>query len=476
MSLTTLGVTIDATGISAPSFAEILGQLQENMRGIYGSDIILTPDSQDGQLLAVFASAINDTNQAAIAVYNSYSPTFAIGAGLSSVVKINGISRMVPSNSTVAVTIVGVAGTVITNGIVGDANKNLWNLPATVTIPLTGTIIVTATAQKLGAITAPPGSVTGIYTPTRGWQSVTNAGAAVLGAAVETDAALRQRQTLSTALPSQTTLDGIFAAVASVPGVQRSTVYENDTEVTDANGLLAHSIAAVVLGGDTQAVAQAIASKKPPGIQTQGTISEIVVDPLGLSSTINFYPLTQVPLTVSIVIKALPGYSSNTVPFIAASVAQFINALSIGEFSYVNRLFAPANLEGDAATLSTGFPQSQLTSLSNTYNVLGIMQSRGTNPVDTTVVAGPYTSNTMNVANAIDLYPTCSIGIVLDDASTLVTTVQSVAGSLVTFLPAVPGGRSILTGANVYLLSDLKMLFNEAASLSAADVTVTVVA
>ncbi len=72
-----------------------------------------------------------------IAAYNSFSPGFAQGAGLSSIVKINGIARKVPSNSQCVVTIVGQAGAQITNGIIGD-NLNLgtqWALPALVTIP-----------------------------------------------------------------------------------------------------------------------------------------------------------------------------------------------------------------------------------------------------------------------------------------------------------------------------------------------------
>ena len=59
----------------------------------YGSDAVLTPDSQDGQLLAVFAQAIYDNGQALIAIYNSFSPATAQGAGLSSLVKINGLAR-----------------------------------------------------------------------------------------------------------------------------------------------------------------------------------------------------------------------------------------------------------------------------------------------------------------------------------------------------------------------------------------------
>ena len=84
---------IDAAGITIPVYADILDYLQEQYRAIYGSDIDLDEDTQDGQWVAILAQALNDANMTIEQVYQSYSPTFAQGNGLSSVVKINGIRR-----------------------------------------------------------------------------------------------------------------------------------------------------------------------------------------------------------------------------------------------------------------------------------------------------------------------------------------------------------------------------------------------
>ncbi|MFX5126565.1 phage baseplate protein, partial [Acinetobacter baumannii] len=80
------------------------------------------------------------------------------------------IRRAVATKSTVSVVLVGVAGTIINNGIVSDKNNNRWLLPAQVVIPSEGEIVTTAIAEKPGAILALPNSVTTISTPTRGWQ------------------------------------------------------------------------------------------------------------------------------------------------------------------------------------------------------------------------------------------------------------------------------------------------------------------
>src|SRR3977135_460598 len=129
--------TIDATGVHVPDYSAVLAGVQDLFRGIYGADVLITPDTQDGQWLPVLSQAISDSNQVVATTYNAFIPTFAQGVGLSSLVKLNGLKRGVPTNSQIVVTIVGVVGTVITNGQVGDnaGLAQVWNLPASVTIP-----------------------------------------------------------------------------------------------------------------------------------------------------------------------------------------------------------------------------------------------------------------------------------------------------------------------------------------------------
>jgi len=348
--ITTTAPTISATGITAPSYADIFAYLQAQYRSIYGADLYLEADSQDGQFLGVLAAAINDANAVAIGIYNSFSPSTATGAALSSNVKINGIAREVPSFSTVDLTLTGQAGTTINNGVVSDIAKNRWSLPATVTIPSGGTITVTAVSQALGAIAAAAGTVTTIATPTLGWQSVTNPVEAAPGAPIESDAELRTRQTISTALPSQSILDGIVGAVAGVSNVTRYVAFENPTDTTDANGIPAHSISLVVEGGDVAAIASQIALKKTPGTGTYGTTSQIVNDAYGQPTTINFYRPTDVPITVNITVKALTGYSSDIGDQLKQALVDYINALVIGGDVLLTKLYLPANLFGSVAS------------------------------------------------------------------------------------------------------------------------------
>ena len=352
MPISSTAPTISAAGISAPQYADILAYLQTQYKAIYGQDVYLGNDSQDGQFLAIIAASINDSNAAAVAVYNAFSPATAQGNGLSSNVKINGLARQQATNSTVAVTLVGVAGTPINNGMVADANGNNWLLPATVTIPTAGQVTVTATAQNAGAITAAIGTVTNIKTPAYGWQSVSNASAAVTGAAGETDAALRVRQASSVALPSLTVLAGIVGALQVLSGVTQVKAYENDSGTTDSNGIPAHNIAMVVQGGDVNQIGATILAKKQPGTGTYGTTSVSVTDGAGIAHTIKFSQPTTVPVAVAIQLHALTGYTSAIAAEIQAAVAAYINGLTIGQAVMITRLYVPAQLAGNADALT----------------------------------------------------------------------------------------------------------------------------
>jgi uncharacterized phage protein gp47/JayE len=344
--LPTLAATVTAQGITAPAYNDIYTSLQASFQSIYGSDAYIEPDSQDGQLLAIVAKAISDSNDTSIAVYNSYSPATSQGEALSNAVKINGIARAVATSSSVLLRVSGQVGATISSGIAGDSSNQRWLMPAVVVIPPAGFIDVTATASEVGSFVALAGTITKILTPTLGWQAVTNLSAAAPGAPVETDAALRVRQALSTSLPSQTILQGILASVAGLTGVTQSRAYENDTNTTDTNGLPPHSIAIVVLGGVASAIANAIYLKKTPGAYTHGTTVVSVTDEYGIPNNIRFFIPTPKPIKVAVTIKALAGYGVAVGDELKAAVVAYINALSIGARVDIGRLYLPAQLYG----------------------------------------------------------------------------------------------------------------------------------
>lgn len=340
--------TIDATGIHVPDFATVLTYFQTAYRGIYGQDVVLDNATQDGQFLALIALALHEANGATVAAYNAFSPATAQGAGLSSVVKVNGIARQVSTFSSVDLTLIGQAGEVVVDGAARDPNGTAWLLPSPVVFPASGEITVTATAAAPGAVTASAGTITTIATPTKGWQSVTNAQAAVLGQPIEADATLRQRQTVSTALPAQTPLEAMQGALLAVSGVSACTVTENDTPVPDAaTGIPGNTIAIVIDGGDADAIAQTIRLKKTPGVGTYGDVIKTMPDAYGVPKPVRFFRSKQTPVGWYVTIRAKRGYTVDVATAIKQALSDYTNGLGIGVSQQLADAYPAAVLYGD---------------------------------------------------------------------------------------------------------------------------------
>jgi uncharacterized phage protein gp47/JayE len=355
MAVETPVCTIDRTGIHKPDFSDVLSYIQSKYRSIYGEDVYIDADSQDGEFLALLATVVNDANAMAVSVYNAFSPSTAQGVGLSRVCKINGIAKKVPSFSSVGVKVVGVAGTVIQDGIVADEAGFTWRLPETVEIPISGEITVTATCTVEGAITALPDTVTIIESVTPGWQTVTNPEAASPGLPVETDVELRARQSFSASLPAIGALQGLAAAVAASPGVGRYRIYQNNHPGADDRGIPGYSVAVVVEGGDVVGLANTIYLKKGNGVRTYGTLEvETTPDPAGITHKVNLSPRHQVNVTYYLQVRPLAGFNALIEKAIRDSLSEWTNSLGIGNPVLLADAYMAARLMGapDSRTFS----------------------------------------------------------------------------------------------------------------------------
>lgn len=326
---------VDSKGLHIPSYQDILNDMIASMKQIYGDDIYLENDSADYQLLSIFALKQSDTLQTLAYAYNARSPETAIGTSLDSVVKLNGIKRKGAGRSTCRVTITGTPFTQISAGAVRDRAGLIWDLPAVVVIGAQGTTDTVVTCRKTGAVSALVGDINQINTPTYGWVSVTNKVAAVLGNEAETDAQLRLRQTISTANPSQTMLDGTKGAIAALKDVSRYAVYENDTNssnVTSDNpyGLPPHSITCVVEGGTNEDVARAIFLHKGIGCYTNGDVVVNYVDDNDYINHIRFYRPVYKDIFVKCVLKKYTGYVSSMASRAREEIYKYLSELTIG--------------------------------------------------------------------------------------------------------------------------------------------------
>lgn len=327
------------------------------------SDWNLDPSTPDGLKIAHDAEIFGNLDESLQRAYNSKDPNAARGVELDIISAITGTFRVLGTPSQVVVTLSGVPGTLVGEGIrlESSVDNTQWTTDETVTIGGGGTITVGTTCTIVGAIQADPNTITKIVDTVGGLESVTNVGPATAGTEAETDAQLRVRRNNLVGLPGNNQVDNMLAAIGSVEGVRRFVVYENFTNVTDANGLPAHSIAPIVDGGTDEDVALAIFRKKNPGcaLHAAGT-SVVVPDVFDLypsnTKDITFSRPIDVDITVvvgvtndgtlpanadDLITQAILDYTGGTL--LDAQCGFNVVGFDIGEDVPISRMYTPIN-------------------------------------------------------------------------------------------------------------------------------------
>lgn len=352
MDLTTVAPVLTNAGVIASTYYEIVEYLKAEYRAIYGDDVYLENDSQDGQWIGVIARLIAECGAISADVYASFSPKTAKGEALSRNVAINGIRRALASYSYVDVVISGTPGTEIKDGFAIDKNNNKWVFVESVMIPEGGAITITARSEKLGAFLAQIGAVNVIGKPTRGWVSVINETTSQLGVPVESDAKLRQRQALSVAIPAQSKLDGIKGALFGLGGVSRCKTYENETDKVDALGLPPHSVCIVVSGGDAEEIAQIMRAKKSMGCRYFGNTNITVMNNFNEPEPISLYRPNVRNIGFYINLESNSAYTTAIGQQIKQALADHVNQLDIGDKITINKAMVAVGLYGSLDAMS----------------------------------------------------------------------------------------------------------------------------
>jgi uncharacterized phage protein gp47/JayE len=222
--------------------------------------------------------------------------------------------------------------------------SSTWQTLDVATIDSTGTATVLAQCSVLGPVAAASGTLTTISTPLYGWLSVTNATAANVGTAAETDEQLRQRRAQSTATPAQGIIDAIYGAILNVSGVTQASLYENASEAVDSNGLPPHSLNLVVSGGADADIAKVLWTRRSAGSTQVGAQSVTVNDSMGNPHVMRFDRPTPVEIYIVINGSHLTGYPSDGAAQIQAAVMAWAAAnLSIGDEIVQSALYTPIN-------------------------------------------------------------------------------------------------------------------------------------
>lgn len=201
----------------------------------------------------------------------------------------------------------------------------------------------------VGVIEQEANTIDTIVTPVLGWDSVTNPLAASPGSLRETDEELRIRFRNTKLERSSNILDSLYSTLLNVDGVTEVAIYENDTDITDSNGVLPHSFLPVVLGGSSQLIAESIWKNKPLGILSQGNTEVDITDSQGFVHTIGFERPNPVTVYVTINLSLNPEdpniFPGDGVDQIKQAIINYAATnFGVGDDVIFSRLYTPINL------------------------------------------------------------------------------------------------------------------------------------
>lgn len=330
--------TFGSRGFVVPSSQEVLDGVQADINSAFGGGLNPSLETPQGQLASSEAAVVLNTDADFLYLTQMFDPAYSEGRYQDALGRIYFISRN-PSQPTVVEGVcTGLDGVVIPVGSLAIATDGTQYVSTqAAVIPNSGQVTVQFASTIPGPLPCPAGALNQIYQSIPGWDSITNPAAGVLGNNVESRAAFEARRAASVAHNSIGSLPSVLGSVLVVPGVIDAYVTENvsnSPQIIGGVSLLPNSLYVAVVGGDAQAVGEAIWRKKAPGCAYNGNTNVTVLDTS--AGYVPPYPTYSVsferpdPLTIAFRVEI------NNTTLVPADAEQQIEAAIIGAFGGVD--------------------------------------------------------------------------------------------------------------------------------------------
>ncbi|HEY6056238.1 MAG TPA: baseplate J/gp47 family protein [Gaiellaceae bacterium] len=336
---------ITETGYQRRTLDVVLTAIQASLRGKISPKLDLTEKAVLGNTSNIDADHIDQLEQLVEEAYNAFDPDNASDDRFVAISLLSGVPRRGPQKGLVTVNLNLDASQSYAPGDLAahviDEPTNRWLNRDAVVSTSAGTYPAVFQSELAGsAAIAEAGTLTVIATPVSGWNDpVTNPAAATPGQDIESIPALRIRRESSLATGGSRTRGAIRRALVLLDGVLSAEVFDNTSGSTDANGVGAHSVRAVVWDGspaaaNNAAIAQAIWDHKAEGILSQGAQSGTAQDETLGPVTVFFDRASTSVVAVAVDIESTTGVRRDDIK--AAILAQMPGR--VGQGVIFNRL------------------------------------------------------------------------------------------------------------------------------------------
>ncbi len=332
MSSNVPALQITSTGVVAPEAVTIRDGVLDDENIAFGGELdIVTPSTPQAYLADQLTTNIRNSNAAIAYFVSQVDPATAEGRMQDGIGRIYFMERNGATASVVQALCTGQPGSTLQAGALAqDDAGNLWASSGAVTFGGGGTATVQFACLTLGPIELGIGELTKIAQTAPGWDAITNLGAATVGTETETRANFERRRQESVAINARGTPPAIRAAVFAVSGVLDVFVYDNYTNAVINYGatnypLAPHSVYVGVIGGDDQAVADAIWSRKDLGCDMNGNTTVTVDDTEGYSYPYPSYEIkferpASLPILFAVQLANSSALPSNIVDLTKAAI------------------------------------------------------------------------------------------------------------------------------------------------------------
>lgn len=351
---------ITSTGINIQTFDEIFTQLVDSYKAIYGIDIDLSQDTQDGQRVGIEAKALHDLQQLAVSIYYANDPDLANNDALQSIIKLAGIRKKAASQSSWDLDVTTDRALTLPEGysVIDDVGQT-WTIASPTVFLSATTQTVTFLSDVYGDVEGLSGATIKQATVQLGVTAIAAPADATAGQNEETDQDLRTRRRLSVQNPSRSTYGGLYAKLADLAGVTGLEIYENDTDTYDATlDLEARHYWIVIEGGDVTAIAETAAKQKTGGAGMKGGASgqwiETLTRPNGTSKTKVHTAFFDRPTIKPLYVNVTATRKDAAVPIDTSAIADAIatRTYNIGQRAIASELYCEGYTAGTTFILS----------------------------------------------------------------------------------------------------------------------------
>lgn len=320
---------------------EIKEKLENGFKEIYGSDLNLSSSTPDGQMIGLFSECLDEVGKCLTFIVQMLDPYLATGEWLDQRVAYAGLLRKHETPSFVdSVVFHGNAGVVIPSDTILVFKNELWKTDYKITLGANGSAVTSITSIDGGATELVENSELKTQNIIIGLDRVIVNGKLIQGEEEESDGDLLIRFLRSHSINNNDDREGLEAYLMSLRGVKQVKVLENYTNTTDENGVLPHTLNAIVLGGDKEEIATAILKKKIGGCGIQG--KEVVeVDFLGQKRSVYFDRPTKISPKIKLRLKRLVNFTEINTERIKELLSNYV--FKIGEDVYASRLYCLVN-------------------------------------------------------------------------------------------------------------------------------------